>query len=48
MLLICPTFSQRYESLNYIFFIHFKENIPLNIYNKTIILYIYIVLLNTN
>jgi hypothetical protein len=41
MLLICPTFAQRHKNLNYIFSIHFKENISLNVCNKTIIQYIY-------
>ena len=36
-LLIWSTISKVHESLNYIIFMHLKENIPLNEYDKTII-----------
>jgi hypothetical protein len=37
ILLIWSALPQRHKSFNYIFFIHFEENIPLDICNKTII-----------
>ena len=36
-MLIWSTISKVHESLNYIIFMHLKENIPLNEYDKTII-----------
>ena len=37
LVLVRPTMSNGHESLHYISFIHFKENIPLNECDKTII-----------